>query len=210
MPATLQPALITSQPFSECRNSYTFLFTLACSGFKVESRRSTSIVGTFRFGSHSISFVIAFVKYSLKYFFSIFFTDIFVIQLRDWSRWVIFLGTMTWTIFKLRALWWLYPLTELWMLLKVWVLSDHFVIQALPLLDKNTDQLRSLTGLSSHIRCSSVLDYSLNKIHWGIQQMKKSVQFFLCKSVEQAISFQWCHFIISAFSWNMLWSSQLS
>ena len=27
------------------------------------------------------------------------------------------------------------------------------------------DQLRSLTGLSSHILCSSVLDYSLNKIH---------------------------------------------
>ena len=51
---------------------------------------------------------------------------------------------------------------------KVRLLSDHFVIQDLPLLDKNTDQL------SSHLRCFSVLDYSLNKIHWGIQQIAYS------------------------------------
>ena len=31
MPAALQPALIRSQPSSDCRNSYTFLITLACS-----------------------------------------------------------------------------------------------------------------------------------------------------------------------------------
>ena len=100
MPAALQPALITSQPFSDCRNSYTFLITLACSGFKVESRRSSSIVVTSRFGSRSISFVIAFVKYSLKYFFCIFFTDAFVVKSRGWNRWLIFLGTMTRTILK--------------------------------------------------------------------------------------------------------------
>ena len=99
MPAALQPALITSQSFSDCRNSYTFLITLACSGFKVESRRSTSILVTPRFGSRSISFVIAFV-YSLKHFLSFFFTYAFVVKSKGWSRWVIFVGTMTWTIFK--------------------------------------------------------------------------------------------------------------
>ena len=41
MTAAIQSAFITSQPFSDCRNSYTFLITLACSGFKAESRRAT-------------------------------------------------------------------------------------------------------------------------------------------------------------------------
>ena len=83
MPAALQLALITSQPFPDCRNLYTFLIALACSDFKVEIRRSTSIVVTSRFGSRSISFVIAFVMYSLKHFFSIFFTDGFVVKSRS-------------------------------------------------------------------------------------------------------------------------------
>ena len=95
MPAALQSALIIWQPFSDCRNLYTFLITLACSDFKVESRRSISIVVTSRFGSRSISFVVAFVKYSQKHFFSIFFADTFVVKSRGWSRRVIFLGTMT-------------------------------------------------------------------------------------------------------------------
>ena len=82
MPVALQLVLITSQSFSDCRNSHTFLITLACSDFKVERRISTSIVVTSRFGLRSISFIIAFEKYSLKHFFSIFFNDAFVVKSR--------------------------------------------------------------------------------------------------------------------------------
>ena len=211
MPAALQPTLITSQPFSDCRNSYTFLITWVCSSFKVEDRRATSMVVASRFGSQ-ISVVIAFVKYH----WSIFFTFSSLMHLSSSQEFEAygsyFEAPWLEQCSNARALWWLYQLTELQMHSKVWVLSDHFVIQVLPLLGKNMDQLCFLTGLLSHIRCSIVLHYSLNKIHWGIEQME--VQFFSVNQLKrQYLSSDWfwqinsnAMFIISAFCWNMFWS----
>ena len=168
-------ALITLQPFSDCRNSCVFLITLACSGFKVESRRSTSVVVTSRFGSRSISFVIAFVKYSLKHFFSIFFTDAFLVRSSGWSRWLIFLGTITWTIFKRSSS--LVTLSVDWALNASQSMSAFwsFCNPSSSLTWQKYGSTTLSNRLLSHTRCSSVLDYSLNKIHWGIQQMQVTV-----------------------------------
>ena len=115
------------------------------------------------------------IFHSIFPFFSIFFTDAFVLKSRGWSRWVIFLSTTTWTIFKRSSS--LVTLSVDWALNASQSMSAFwsFCNPSSSLTWQKYGSTTLSNRLLSHTRCSSVLDYSLNKIHWGIQQMQVTV-----------------------------------